>query len=75
LQKIIQSQFKSKMDEITITAAAGRSSSFEVTITTAEGETSLVHSKLGGAGHINNESVLTIMNAINSAGSFGITLK
>jgi len=58
-------QYKAKT--FVLTAEAGRSGSFEVTITTSTGETILVHSKVGGAGHVADEHLPKIMEALEAA--------
>ena len=66
LSKTLVTTFKASFENktLTITSGAGRTGSFEVTVTTAAGEATIVHSKLDGAGHINEESTRALLEFV-----------
>ena len=67
LQKAIRHTYATSLKDIELTAGAGRTGSFEVTITTEDGNSVIVHSKLDGAGHVNEASAKKIMEAVGNA--------
>ena len=50
-----------------LSANAGRSGSFEVTITDSSGKSDLVHSNVGGDGHVYDKHAQKIIEALKAA--------
>jgi|TARA_B110000090_G_C13079821_1_gene330513 hypothetical protein len=50
-----------------MTAGAGRTGSFEITLKKDGEDAQLIHSKIGGGGHLNDESTRKVFEAIGGA--------
>lgn len=64
-QKLVRQTFPE--DTITMTAGAGRTGSFEITLKKDGEDAQLIHSKIGGGGHLNDESTRKVFEAIGGA--------